>query len=125
MESLKLLGLDAKNRDINTVWKNIDETDVKILEAMSQLGPRNIALITNHLDMHTNTLRYRIKRMLDNSLLFLHLNPYHTNMGLKKAVVFVEAMPGYEDVLLECLKVNDFWVFLCRIPGPMAVARLE
>jgi len=118
MESLKLLGLDAKNRDINTVWKDIDDTDVRILEAISQLGPRNLALIANRLDMPTTTLRYRVRRMMDNSLLFLHLNPYHTNMGLKKAVVFVEAIPGYEDILLDCLRVNDFWIFLCRTYGP-------
>ncbi len=118
MESLKLLGIDEKLRDIYTVWKNIDETDVKILEGLSLLGPRNLALVAKHLDTPTTTLRYRVKKMLDNSLLFLHLNPYHTNMGLKKAVVFVEAIPGYEDLLLDCLRVNDFWVFLCRVYGP-------
>lgn len=118
MESLKLLFLDEKNRDVYTVWKNIDETDVKILEGLSALGPRNLTLIAKHLDMPVTSLRYRVKRLLDYSLLFIHLNPYHTNMGLKKAVVFVEAIPGYEDVLLDCLKANDFWVFLSRIYGP-------
>ena len=39
-------------------------------------------------------------------------------MGLKKAVFFVEAVPGFEDVLLDCLRVHDFWLFLCRIYGP-------
>lgn len=118
MESRYLTGIDEKVRDVFTVWKRIDETDVKILEGLSQLGPRNLTLIAKHLDMPLATLRYRVIRMLDNSLLFLHLNPYHTYMGLKKAVVFVEAIPGYEDVLYDCLGVNDFWIFLCRIYGP-------
>jgi len=118
MESQRLTGIDEKIRDGFTVWKKIDETDVKILEVLSLLGPRNLTLIAEHLDMPIATLRYRVKQMLDNSLLFLHLNPYHTYMGLKKAVVFVEAIPGYEDVLLDCLRVNDFWIFLCRIYGP-------
>jgi DNA-binding Lrp family transcriptional regulator len=117
MESQRLTGIDEKIRDGFTVWKKIDETDVKILEGLSLLGPRNLTLIAEHLDMPIATLRYRVTRMLDNSLLFLHLNPYHTYMGLKKAVVFVEAIPGYEDVLLDCLRINDFWVFLCRIYG--------
>jgi len=94
--------LDYKIRDALTVWNNIDETDVKILEGLSLLGPRNLALLARHLDMPTTTVRYRVKQMLDDSLLFLHLNPYHTNMGLKKAVVFVEAVQGYEDVLRGC-----------------------
>jgi len=118
MESQYLTGIDERVRDIFTVWKRIDETDVKILEGLSLLGPRNLTLIAEHLDMPIATLRYRIIRMLDNSLLFLHLNTYHTYMGLKKAVVFVEAIPGYEDVLYNCLGVNDFWIFLCRIYGP-------
>jgi len=118
MESLKLLGIDDKIRDVYTVWKNIDETDVRILEGLSQHGPRNLAFIAKRLDMPTNTVRYRVKRMLDKSILFLHLNTYHTHMGLKKAVVFIEATPGFEDVLLDCLRVNDFWAFLCRVYGP-------
>jgi len=39
-------------------------------------------------------------------------------MGLKKVLVFVEAVQGSENLLLDCLRVNDFWVFLCRIYGP-------
>ena len=109
---------DYRIRDALTVWDKIDETDVKILEGLSLLGPRNLALIARHLEIPTMTVRYRVKRMLEESLLFFHLNPYHTNMGLKKAVVFVEAVQGHEDTLLDCLRVNDFWVFLCRIFGP-------
>jgi len=118
MKSPQLQVIDEKIRDIYSAWNKIDETDVKILEGLSFLGPRNLALIAEHLNMPTTTVRYRVKRMLEESLLFLHLNPYHTNMGLKKATVFVEAVQGYEDLLLDCLKVNDFWLFLCRIYGP-------
>ncbi|UCH56780.1 MAG: AsnC family transcriptional regulator [Candidatus Bathyarchaeota archaeon] len=118
MSGLNIEALDEKIRDGFTVWGKIDETDVKILEGLSLLGPRNIALIAKHLELPETTVRYRVDRMLDNSILFLHLNPYHTNMGLKKAVIFVEALPGYEDLLLDCLRVNDYWLFLCRIYGP-------
>ena len=82
------------------------------------LGPRNLALIAKHLEMPTTTVRYRVKRMLSNSILFLHLNPYHTYMGLKKSVVFFEAEPGYEDLLVDCLRINDFWLYLSRSYGP-------
>ena len=101
-----------------TVWKRLDEIDLKILEALSQLGPRNLALIAKNLQLPATTVRFRVKRMRKNSILFLHLNPYHTNMGLKKVILFAEANPGYEDRLLDCLKINDFWIFLCRIYRP-------
>lgn len=118
MESLDFNNFDVKIRDSFSTWRKIDETDVKILEGLSLLGPRNLALIARHLEIPNMTVRYRVRRMLEESLLFLHLNPYHTNMGLKKAVVFIEAVQGYEDTLLDCLRVNDFWMFLCRVFGP-------
>ena len=110
-------SLDTRIRDGFTIFGKIDEVDVKILEGLSLLGPRNIALIARHLEMPTTSVRYRIRQMLDDSILFLHLNPYHTNMGLKKAVVFVEAVLGYEDLLLDCLRINNYWLYLCRIYG--------
>lgn len=111
-------SIDARVRDAYSVYGKIDDTDVKILEGLSLLGPRNLSLIAEHLGMPTTTVRYRVKRMLDQSILFLHLNPFHTNMGLRKAVVFAEAVPGHEDVLLDCMRVNDYWISIYRLYGP-------
>ena len=111
-------SLDVKIKDALTTWNKLDEVDLKILEGLSLLGPRNLALIAEHLKQPPTTVRYRVKRMLSNSILFLHLNPYHTNMGLKKVVLLIEATQGHEEDLLECLKVNDFWIGLSRIYGP-------
>ena len=110
--------LEVKIREASTAWRKIDEIDVKILENISLLGPRNLVPIAKNLKLPATTVRYRVKRMLSNSHLFLHLKPYHTNMGLKKVVLLIEATPGCEEYLLECLKVNDFWIFLCPIYGP-------
>ncbi len=118
MESKSIADIDAKVRQSFSIWKRVDRIDVDILEGLSLLGPRNLALIAEHLSMPTTTVRYRVRCMLEDSVLFLHLNPYHTYLGLKKALIFVEAVPGFEDALLECLKVNDYWLFLCRIYGP-------
>lgn len=118
MESSSTNRQDVKVRDAYSIRNKVDTIDVKILEGLSMLGPRNLALVAKHLDIPTTTVRYRVKRMLDNSLLFLHLNPFHTFMGLRKAVLFIEAVPGYEDVLLDCLRVNDYWLSLYRLYGP-------
>jgi len=118
MMSLSIDRFDALNREALSVWGKIDETDVEILEGLSLLGPRNLTTIARHLELPVTTVRYRVQRMLADSTLFLHLNPYHTNMGLMKVVFFIEAVPGLEDALLECLRVHDYWLFLCRIYGP-------
>jgi len=110
--------LDVRIRQALTTWKKIDETDIAILEGLSMIGPRNLALIAKQLGLPASTIRFRVRRMISNSILFLHLNPYHTNMGLKKVVLFIEAVPGFEDLLLKCLKIVDFWIQLFRIYRP-------
>ena len=111
-------AIDKRIRDAFSTLGKLDELDVKILEGLSILGPRNLSKIAKNLGTPSTTVRYRVQKMLSNSLLFLHLNPYHTYRGLKKAIVFMEATPGCEDVLLESLRVNDFWLYLARAYGP-------
>jgi len=118
MVTLHTDSLDIKIRAALTAWKKLDETDVKILEAISLLGPRNLALVAKHLKLPRKTVSYRVNRMLSESILFFQVNPYITNMGLKKAFVFAEATPGLEDVLMKCLRVNGFWILLYHIYGP-------
>jgi len=45
------------------------------------------------------------------------VNIYHTNLGLRKAVVLAEAFSGYEDLLFNCLKQNGFWIAITRCYG--------
>jgi len=47
----------------------------------------------------------------------MHTSIYHTNLGLKKAVIFIEAKPGMEQLLFDCLTVNGFWLYVCRSYG--------
>ncbi len=101
MTDMHTESLDVKIREGFSTFGKLDEVDVRILEGLSFLGPRNFALVAKHLGIPPSTVRYRIGQMLDNSILFLHLNPYHTHMGLKKAVVFIEAVRGSTARLFE------------------------
>lgn len=67
--------------------------------------------------MSKGTLSYRMNRM--SSLFYLRMSAsvYHTNLGLKKAVVFAEATPGSEELLFNCMKVNKFYIYLSRCYG--------
>jgi DNA-binding Lrp family transcriptional regulator len=91
--------------------------DLNILEGIGEYGPRNVSQLARKLGISTETLRKRLNRMPSRVFLRFHLNVYHTNLGLKKAVVFAEAVPGYEDSLFDCLKANDFWIYVSRCYG--------
>lgn len=96
--------------------KLLTHLDVKILEALNTIGPRNLTKTAASLGIRLETLIFRMKRMASNPQIFLrcHANVYHTNLGLKKAVVFAEAIPGKEQLLFECLKANGFWLYVGR-----------
>jgi DNA-binding Lrp family transcriptional regulator len=97
--------------------KQLDNLDVRILEGLAEYGPRNITRVSKELGIPRGTVMSRIERMSSFFYLRLVTTIYHTNLGMKKAVVFAKATPGQEDVLLNCLKVNKFYIYLGRCFG--------
>lgn len=95
----------------------LDSLDVRILEGLAEHGPRNITGLAKKLDIPRGTVLSRIRRMSSSFYLRLLTTVYHTNLGMKKAVVFARATPGQEDVLYNCLKVNKFYIYLSRCFG--------
>jgi len=93
--------------------------DVEMLRALWELGPRNLSRVARTLGINRRTLVSRIERMKSDSHFFLriHTSVYHTNIGLRKAVVFLEANPGMEQFLYDCLLINKFWLYVCRSYG--------
>jgi len=99
------------------VHNKLDAVDVKILEGLAKHGPRNIKKLAEEINIPRGTVLSRIKRMSSSFYLRLLTTVYHTNLGMKKAVVFTKATPGQEDLLFSCLKVNNFYIYLSRCFG--------
>ena len=97
--------------------KRIDFQHLKTVEALEVEGPRNITKVARKLGIPAETLRKRVRRMASQFSWQFHVNIYHTYLGLKRAFVFAKAVPGYEDLLLDCLKTNDFWLYVNRCYG--------
>jgi DNA-binding Lrp family transcriptional regulator len=90
-----------------------------MLQALWEIGPRNLSRVARQLGIHRKTLESRMKKMKSDPQFFLrmHTSVYHTNIGLKKAVVFLEAKPGKEKLLFDCLSINKYWLYVCRSYG--------
>jgi DNA-binding Lrp family transcriptional regulator len=97
--------------------KAFDLLDMRILEHLGKYGPRNVSYIARKLGIPIETTRKRIKCLISQFFITFHANVYHTNLGLKKAFVFADAVPGCEEVLFKCLKANDFWLYVSRSYG--------
>ena len=73
--------------------------------------------------MNPSTLRYRIKHLRSHFFLGIYGNVYHTYIALRKVIVLAESIPGYEELLYQCLKSNDYWLYVSRCIGaPKCVA---
>jgi len=97
--------------------KSLDNLDVRILEGLAEHGPRNIAELAKELHIPRGTVISRIDHMSSSFYLRLLTTIYHTNLGMKKAVVFAKATPGHEELLFNCLKANKFYIYLSRCYG--------
>lgn len=95
----------------------LDSLDIKILAALVACGPRNLAEVARKAKISPTTLQYRLKTLSSHFSLRFFANIYHVNLGLRKAIIMVEAEPGREEALLNCLKVNDFWIYLVPTYG--------
>ncbi len=95
----------------------LDLVDVRIIESLGQSGPRNTTEVAKKLEMPRGTVISRIKRMSPLFNLRMNATIYHTNIGLKKTVVFSKATPGKEQLLFDCLRTNDFYIYLSRCFG--------
>jgi len=97
--------------------KHLDSLDVRILEGLAEHGPRNITRVSEELGIPRGTVLSRINHMSSSFYLNLLTTVYHTNLGMKKAVVFAKAVPGQEDKLFNCLKANKYYIYLSRCFG--------
>jgi DNA-binding Lrp family transcriptional regulator len=97
--------------------RKLDSLDLKILATLGDCGPRNLAEVSRKTGISPTTLHYRLKTLSSHFSLRFFTNIYHVNLGLKKAVVMVEAEPEKEKALLSCLKANGFWIYLAPIYG--------
>jgi hypothetical protein len=87
------------------------------LEGLALYDPRNKTKLAAHLNMPRRTLTRRIERLRSHFSLYLQGNVYHTNIGLRKGFLIARSKPGHEKTLYECLKANDYWLYVSQCIG--------
>ena len=96
---------------------NYNYTDLLLIEGLGRYGPRNILKISREINMPESSVRYRIKRLREKGLLYMHANVYHTNIGLKKGVVFADVNSIYKPDIYRFIDANDYWIQINKIHG--------
>jgi len=102
---------------IHKIVSQLDEMNVKIINAMKKNGPRNLQKIAQIAGLKYPTTYSRISKLEDGGLLATWAQPNFSKLGLSRAIVYVTPMAGMDALAREALKVPGYWLRVTRCMG--------
>jgi len=97
--------------------KMLDPINAKILEGLGKCGPRNVRFLAKSICLPPTTVSFRVNRLINEGYLRINANLDHPKLGLMKAVLFAEILPGFEDTLWRAIESLGFWTYISRCYG--------
>ena len=98
-------------------FKFLDESNAKMLEAIGDLGARNVTLIAKSINLPITTVTFRLKKMMKEGQIQVVIDPNLARLGLAKAFMIADALLGHQDRLLGTIKNTDYWTYIVRCYG--------
>ena len=102
---------------IHKIVSQLDEMNVKIINAMKKNGPRNLQKIAQIAGLKYPTTYSRVSKLEDGGLLATWAQPNFSRLGLSRAIVYLSPMAGMDALAREALKVPGYWLRLTRCMG--------
>jgi DNA-binding Lrp family transcriptional regulator len=97
--------------------KMLDPTNAKILEGLGKYGPRNHLSLAKSIHLPPTTVSFRIKKLIDEGHLKIRSRLDYSKIGLIRAVVIAEALPGFEDKLQRLIDNIGYWTYTTKCYG--------
>jgi DNA-binding Lrp family transcriptional regulator len=98
-------------------FKFLDKTNAKVLETLGDLGARNMTALAKSTNLPITTVRFRLKKMMEDGRVLVSVNPNMSRLGLAKAFMISNALLGHQDRLLETIKNTGYWTYIRRCYG--------
>jgi DNA-binding Lrp family transcriptional regulator len=105
-ETVRILDRYSGIREIS---KQLDSTNIKILTAMAEIGPRNLLEVSRRIGIPFTTVHHRVVQLETQSKQIAISIPQVAKLGMSRLVVLVAAKPGMEEAVTEALMIPDFW----------------
>jgi DNA-binding Lrp family transcriptional regulator len=109
--------LSKRASEFFNYFKFLDKTNAKVLEALGDLGARNITALAKSTNLPITTVRFRLRKMMKDGQVLVAINPNLSQLGLAKAFLIADALIGHQDRLLETIKNTDYWTYIIRCYG--------
>lgn len=109
--------MDNRTGKLFDYFKFLDDTNARLLEALADLGARNITALAKSTNLPITTVRFRLNKMMKEGQVLFAANPNLSRLGLAKAFFIANAHLGLQDQLLEIIKNTDYWTYIIRCYG--------
>jgi len=97
--------------------KMLDETNAEIIGALGRQDPRNISLIAKSVGLPNSTVAFRIKQLTKKMDLEVNARVNFNKLGLMRAIVFAETLPGQWNTLWKALENLGYLTYLTKCHG--------
>jgi len=98
--------------------KELDGVEARIVQAVKEHGPRNVALISRLTGVPVETVRYKIGRQLTSLGFRYHAEPNYGKLGLSLRWARLSFEPGFSEsasLLLDKLNESAYLVYYARV----------
>jgi DNA-binding Lrp family transcriptional regulator len=102
---------------LHRVMSLLDEDNIKILQTMKECGPRNLRSIARRSKLSYSTVYNRVSKLQTLSALRTWAHPSYSRIGLVRAMVLAEALPGKESLARNSLSIPGYWLRIIRSTG--------
>ena len=97
--------------------KALDKKNAEIIGALSKHDPRNISLVAKSVGLPNSTVAFRIKQLIKKMGLEVNARVDFNKLGLMRAIVFAETLPGQWNTLWKALENLGYLTYMTKCHG--------
>lgn len=97
--------------------KMLDATNAKIIEGLGKYGPRNLLSLAKSIGLPPTTVSFRIKKLIEEGHLKIRARLDYSKLGLMRATLIAEALPGLEGKLQKLIENIGYWTYITKCYG--------
>jgi DNA-binding Lrp family transcriptional regulator len=102
---------------VSAYIKTLDKTNAEIIGALSRHDPRNLSAIAKEVGLPNSTMAFRIKKLVEKLSLEVNARVDFNKLGLTRAIMFAEALPGQWDLLWNVMENMGWLTYLTKCIG--------
>lgn len=117
MLTTEKVGFLQRHKIVTEIIKQLDRTNIKILSAMWEAGPRNLLQVSRQTGIPFTSVYHRVSKLEAKSNRLATVIPQVSKLGMMRIALLTAAIPGSEERVTAALKIPNLWRSVNRCEG--------